>query len=441
MGKPIIIDLFSGAGGESSGITDALNVNGMDCEMYAVNHWDLALETHGMNHPEAKHYCEDVFKGTAKRHIKGRRVALLWASPECTHFSVAKGGGPCNPQSRAGANSVLEWCRDLCIDRVILENVSEWTSWGPLDSSGHAIKSQKGKFFKKWLKDMDSLGYDVEYRKLIAADYGAPTSRERLFVQAVLRSTGKKIIWPKQQYTKEQWIPASSVIDWSDLGTPLHLRNKPLCERTMIRIEKGIMKHWGEYANPYLVILRGTSTTRSIDRPLPTITAGGQHLGLICPIDNGSNLGGSRHVNEPLSTIVTKQRHGLVTPMVMGQHSCSMARNACREPIPTITTVPHVKLITPLIDSHYGNGQSRPTSLPVPTVTTKERFGLVTPLPMAIGYRMLSATELALGQSFPAEYKFAGNKTQTVKQIGNAVPPKFALAQVLPYIQEWKDSL
>ena len=505
MQKPIVIDLFCGAGGESSGIVGALNAYGMDCELYAVNHWELALETHGLNHPGAAHYCEDVFRGTAKRHIKDRRVALLWASPECTFHSNARGGGVCNPQSRAGANVILEWCRDLTIDRVIVENVKEFLYWSPLTPDGKPNPRYKSYYFRRWRAQMMALGYDVEYRILCAADYATPTSRERLFVQAVRRDSGKKIIWPEPWVTKDNWVPAASVIDWSDLGTPLHLRPKPLCARTLARIEKGIIKYWGEWAEPYLVILRGQSTTRSVNDPLPTLTAGGGHMGLVCPIDNGSGGGGCRSTDDTISTIVVKQRHSLVTPLIMGkyrtstckpadsnpiptlatesgpqvinplimgkhsdspcqdattapvptlttkagpqlvnplvigQHTCSAARDATVSPLSTLTTAAHIHLVTPLLISYYGTGVATPVTKPMPTVTTKQRFGLVSPTDeLGIGYRMLHAPELARGTGFHNEYKFAGNKTQIVKQIGNAVPPPLAMAQVLPYIEEFK---
>ena len=472
MQKPIVIDLFCGAGGESSGIMQAFREHDMLCEMYAINHWELALDTHAMNYPDAFHYPEDVFKGTAKKHIRDRRVSLLWASPSCTHFSRAKGGKPCNPQERASANSVLEWCRDLHIDRVVLENVEAFLTWGELDKNGIPIPERKGKLFKQWLRKLKRLGYDVAWMVLCAADVGAPTSRERLFVQAVRRDSGKRIMWPTLTHPKHMWVPASSIIDWSNPGTLLHERKRPLCDRTLDRIERGMRKYWGEWAEPYIVILRGQSTTRSVHDPLPTLTAGGGHLGLVCPIDNGSNKGGCRSTEETLSTIVVKQRHGLVTPMilgkhrtspcrpagdypvptlttepgpqiltplVMGQHSCSRARAADQEPLSTITTAAHVHMATPLIVNYYGNGVTTPVDRPMPTATTKARFGLITPGDLALGYRMLDERELARGQSFPDDYKFAGTKTQIVKQIGNAVPPKLAYAQMLPYINEIKE--
>lgn len=203
-------------------------------------------------------------------------------------FSSARGGGPCNPQSRAGAESVIEWCRDCTIDRVIVENVKEFLNYGPLDGNNEVIPSLRGTFFKAWCDSLRSLGYRVDWRVLCAADYTAPTSRERLFVQAVRIDSGKRIIWPEPWVSHANRTPAADIIDWSDTGTPLHMRAKPLCERTLARIEKGIQKYWGEWAQPYLVILRGKSITRDVYSPLPTVTSGGGHFGLVCPIDNGS---------------------------------------------------------------------------------------------------------------------------------------------------------
>lgn len=475
--KPVVIDLFCGAGGESAGLTQAFEHNDIECELFAVNHWELALETHGFNHPTAKHYQEDVFKGSFQRDLPGNHVSLLWASPECTHHSIAAGGRPKNDQSRAGANSVLKWCSELVVDRVVLENVKEWVHWGELDANDKPIPERKGKLFEEWWAKLEKLGYTVEKRVLCAADFGAPTSRERLFVQAVRKKSGKKIIWPRPLLDPANWIPASAVIDWSDLGTPLHERKRPLCDATLNRIEKGIRKHWGEYAEPYIAILRGMSTTRSIHLPLPTLTTG-QHMALVCPIDNRSTKGGCASAETPLTTITTKQRHSVafplvmgkhsnskaheahtqpvptlstqsapqvINPLVVGQHSGSQAHDATGRPVPTITTVPQVRLITPLIDKFYGTGVPASTHEPLHTITTKGRFGLVTPgvqyEQLAIGYRMLHVRELSAATGFDTGYRFAGNKTQTVKQIGNAVPPPLAYHQVLPYIEEFKKEL
>ncbi len=466
--KPIVLDLFCGAGGESQGLMQAFRERDLEVELYAVNHWELAIETHGLNHPEAYHYVEDVFAGTAKKHIRDRRVALLWASPSCTHFSVARGGGPCNPQERAHINSVLEWCQDLVVDRVVVENVRELLSYGELDSKGRPIPERRGALFREWWANMEKLGYVLDYRILCAADFGAPTSRERLFVQAVRRRSGKQIMWPTPTHARENWVPASSIIDWDDLGTLLQDRKKPLCENTLRRIEHGIRKHWGEWAEPYIAVLRGRSMTRSIHAPIPTLTTG-QHLALVVPVDNGSNRGGCQDPSEPLSTITTKQRHGvlqslvmgkysnsparasdehplptlatesgpqIIHPLIIGKHSDSQARPACDGPMPTLSTKSGPQIINPLIMSYYGNGTCSSVDSPLPTVTTKQRFGMVVPGELALSYRMLSARELARGTGFPDSYKFAGNKTQTVKQIGNAVPPPFAYAQVKPYVEE-----
>jgi DNA (cytosine-5)-methyltransferase 1 len=380
-----------------------------------------------------------VFKGTAKRHIGQRRVQLLWASPGCTNHSAGKNGKALDPDDRATANSVLEWCRDLTVDRVILENVARWLLWGELDAKGRPIPERKGMLFQKWVRALRRMGYTVEWRMLCAADFTTPTSRTRLFVQAVRRASGKKIVWPEPWVTRDQWTPASAIIDWSDTGTPLHLRAKPLCPRTLDRLEYGIRRYWGEMAEPYIVILRGQSKTRDIHQPIPTLTAGGGHLGLVCPIDNGSNKGGCLLADEPLSTIVTKERHSLAVPLVAGKHSNSQYCPADTAPMPTLSTESGPNVASPLLVNYYGTGIAVPTDArPMPTVTTKARFGLLVPHELAIGYRMLRAPELAMGSGFDRSYKFAGTHTQIVHQIGNAVPPQLALAQVLPYLEEFK---
>ena len=405
------VDLFCGAGGESTGLSQASQSLGMNLDLLAVNHWDIAIDTHSQNHPSARHMCQSIEKIDPVKVVPSGRVNLLWASPECTHHSLARGGRPRSDQSRASAWLILKWLSELYVERVIIENVKEFRNWGPLGADGKPLKSGKGETFQAFLTALKSLGYQVDYRILCAADYGDPTTRRRLFIQAVRGN--RKIIWPETTHSEtpdlfgsKGWKPARDLIDWSIPSVSLKDRKKPLASATMTRIEAGINKFWGEWAEPFLIHLRGTTDSQlhgsslSIDRPLPTITAGGGHLGLIEPFVMAMGHQSSirnRPVSLPLSTVVTKAEHCLIEPFLI---------------------------------QYYGNGDARSISHPLDTVTCKDRFALIdgNPYSLDIRFRMLQPKELAAAQGFPSDYRFTGNKSDQVKQIGNAVPVNTAKA-------------
>jgi DNA (cytosine-5)-methyltransferase 1 len=258
-----IADLFCGAGGESTGIVQAGHEAGWKLDLAAVNHWPTAIETHRMNYPEARAYCHDLASLNPLDVFEaGQRVALLWGSPECTHHSIARGGRPMSEQSRASPWLILKWLTELRVDRVILENVPEFLSWGPLGVDGLPLKSGKGKLFETFIAALKALGYKVEWRILCAADFGDPTTRRRLFIQAVRVRGGAKIVWPSPTHAKNEpgllpWRPAREIIDWSLQGESIFDRKRPLAPATMRRIEAGIRRYWGEWAEPFLVRFNG----------------------------------------------------------------------------------------------------------------------------------------------------------------------------------------
>lgn len=397
MKKINIVDLFCGGGGESTGMISAADSLGFDVSLLAINHWELAVETHARNHPTAQHLCESIQSVDPVKAVPGGRVDLLWASPECTHHSVARGGRPCSDQSRASAWLILKWLQELYIDRVIIENVPEFIQWGPIGANGRPIEARKGETFTAWCASLKSLGYRVDYRILRAADYGVPTTRRRLFVQAVRGR--KKIVWPEPTHSEIPslfgtlpWIPARDIIDWGVESRSILHRSKPLADATLSRIEAGIRRYWGKWAEPFLVVLRGTGTSQKLDRPLPTITAGGLN-------------------------------YGIVEPFIIPQQSKGAPRSVSF-PAPTVATKGAIGIVEPFIVQYYGNGDARSVLQPLDTVTTKDRFALISAglAELDIRFRMLQPHELAAAQGFPSGYWFSGNKADQIKQIGNAVP-------------------
>jgi len=438
------VDLFCGAGGESTGMSLAVKSLNYKIDLLAINHWDVAIETHSKNHPEARHMCESIQSIDPLKAIPGGRLDLLWASPECTHHSNARGGRPRSDQSRASAWLVLKWLSDLYVDRVIIENVPEFTSWGPLGADGRPMPSKKGETFQAFISALKSLGYRVDWRILCAADYGDPTTRRRMFLQAV---RGKnRISWPEMSHSdtadlfnSSPWRPAREIIDWSIPGESIFSRKKPLAPATMARIEAGIQKFWGEWAEPFLILMWGTgkgqipSTALSLDRPVPTLTAGGGHIGLVEPFLVRYNGGVNRfsRVEAPVGTLDTSNRYGLVEPFILASgHRSSIRVRDINEPLSTVVTKAEHCVVEPFLIKYYGSGDAQPVRVPLGTVTTKDRFGLVSARDcgLDITFRMLQPHELAAAQGFPRGYWFAGTKTDQVKQIGNAVPVNTAKA-------------
>ena len=468
-------DLFCGAGGTSTGLARAAESLSRPVDLVAVNHWPVAVETHQRNHPWARHVCETLDSIRPREAIPSRRLNLLVASPECIHHSNARGGVPMDEQSRATAWHVLRWAEALYVENVLVENVREFTNWGPLGANGRPLKSKRGETFYSWLKALESLGFKVDYKVLNAADYGAATTRERLFVQA--RRGNRKISWPQPTHAPasaqmnllreyKPWRAAREVIDWSIPGQSIFRRKKPLAPATLERIAAGLRRFGGKNAEPFLVILRNHGGARSISDPLPTLTAGGQHIGLCQPFVLGQQSGGvprdidhplptvagagaislvepfivemrggksANSIDTPLSTVTTMgAHHGLCEPFIMplnhgkGDHrSYSMDR-----PLPTVTSADAWSMVEPFLVKYNGTGKAYSVSEPVDTITAKDRFGLVEcdRYFLDIRFRMLHWRELAAAMGFPAEYWFAGTREQKVKQIGNSVEVNKAAA-------------
>ena len=439
----LAVDLFAGAGGTSTGLTMACKETGKTVKLTAINHWPVAISTHERNHPWASHICAAVESVNPREVVPGGHLDILVASPECTHFSCAAGGRPKLDQKRASAWQILRWLELLRVDSLLVENVPEFRSWGPLDAKGQQIRKLQGATFRAWISAVRSLGYNLDYRVLNAADYGDATSRRRLFV--VARKGRRPVTWPEPLYNRsavqgrKKWRAARDIIDWTIEGQSIFSRSKPLSPRTMRRIIAGLKKFSGPELRPFLVLMENGGGVRSIDEPLPTITtARGGSMGVAEPFLLSQGSGGApRSTASPVPTIPAGGAHALVEPFLVEMRGTSYA-SCIDDPVPAITGIGHEYLAEPCLVEYYGNGGSSDIDDPVPTVTTKDRFGLVQPVidgkALDIRFRMLRPNELAAAMGFPAAYRFTGTKTDQVRQIGNAVAVNIARALCLSLI-------
>jgi DNA (cytosine-5)-methyltransferase 1 len=307
-----IADLFCGAGGTSTGVIQAATRLGYSPRLTAVNHWQRAVDTHTANHPEARHLCASVDSLNPRHLFAEGELDVLWASPECTHHSRARGGKPMLDQSRATAWCVTRWADALRPACIMVENVPEFEEWGPLDDAGKPIPGQAGRTFFAWVETLRAIGYTVDWRKLSAADFGDPTTRTRLFVQAV--RGGRRIVWPDATHTEQadlfgrpRWRSAeSAVIDWSLPAPLISDRKRPLAPRTMARIKEGLARYGGSF----IVAMEHGGRTIDAAQPLPTITcAKGGAFALVVEY---YGKGVARPVTEPLPTVTCNDRFGLI---------------------------------------------------------------------------------------------------------------------------------
>jgi DNA (cytosine-5)-methyltransferase 1 len=355
----LVADLFCGAGGSSTGARRALLGLGYRMDLCAVNHWPLAIESHSRNHPEARHYCQDVNVAKPIELVPEGKLDLLMASPSCTYHSRARGGKPINDQQRMDPWAIIHWCTELRIKRLIVENVPEFVRWGRVNlRTGRPSKRHEGEYFLAWVNALRGAGFKVEWRVLNAADFGDATTRERFFLMA--RSDGKRIVWPTPTHSRkgavgdllghatEKWRAAREIIDWSLSGKSIFDRKRPLSPKTLARIYAGAVKF--KWPDPFLVILRNHMDAQSIDEPVPAICAGGTHIALAVPMPftlSNSSSGAARSVEDPLMTITTggasnERRPGcarpaVVEPFILNRHGDNGATRAhpLDEPMPT----------------------------------------------------------------------------------------------------------
>jgi DNA (cytosine-5)-methyltransferase 1 len=478
-------DLFCGAGGTSTGLRLACEEAGIHLELIAVNHWDIAIATHSKNHPESQDICASLDTVNPRELIPDQKLDLLVASPECTHHSIARGGMPINDQSRASAWRILEWASQIEIKHILIENVPEFRTWGPLKKVkvtrdipvefplipfekwirktrrcggteeewkkiyGRLLKHSlapckwkekvtitvlrpderyKGAIYLQFLEALRAYGYTVEDRILNAADFGDPTSRERLFIQASLGR--KRIKWPEPTHaptakkatsnnflfdmtpTRKPYRTAREIIDWSIPGESIFTRKRPLRPNTLNRIFRGLEKFAGipfivpqegddrirsidrplqviktqsrgiGLAQPYLVKFFGGQHSQSVDEPLPTITANYEHYGLAQPfiveLRNGQD---ARSLDKPLSTITTKgMHHGIAQPYLVVLRNNADAQSL-DEPLRTLDCSNRFGFVEPFIipTNHGQDERSHDINKPMPTVTSVDAWALIEP--------------------------------------------------------------
>jgi len=423
----IIVDNFAGGGGASTGIELA---TGCSVDI-AINHDPAAIAMHRANHPDTKHYCESVWDVDPREVTAGRPVALCWFSPDCTHFSKAKGGKPRDKNIRGLAWVAVRWAATVRPRVIILENVEEFVTWGPLTPDGYPDPKQKGRTFRSFVNALRRHGYAVEWRELRACDYGAPTIRKRLFL--IARCDGRPIVWPDPTHGApdspevrsgklKPWRTAAEIIDWSIPCPSIFERKRPLAENTLRRIGKGIWKFIINNPNPFIS---------------PVEWETGDHSRLVAAFlakyhTETTDDPRGQTLDRPLLTQDTSNRFALVTARLQ----------RAEEPNPSKERV-YAFLI-----AYYGSSIGQCLDEPLGTVVTKDRFGLVTIHGVNyqivdIGMRMLEPHELFAAQGFPKSYIIDRDadgkpypKSEQVARCGNSVPPPFAEALVRANLPE-----
>ena len=400
----MIIDCFAGGGGASVGIEMAL---GRPVDI-AVNHDPQAIRMHKTNHPDTLHLTEDIFKVDLKKYVGDSHVDLMWASPDCTSHSKAKGGQPRKQGLRILPWAVYKHAKKILPAVMIIENVEEIQQWGPLDKDGKPITERKGEDYRRFICAMQSLGYDFDSRELVAADYGAPTTRKRWY--AIFRRDGRSIVWPEPTHNKtgtdgkEKWVPVSSVLNFSDLGKSIFGRKKPLAENTMRRTARGLEKFVFRNPEPFIIQVNHSGDSfrgQKVNDPLPTITQ--KHgFGVITPVGapfidktfGGNYKGSGSGMNHPLSTITTVDHNRLITPLLIQYHS-ETTKNGVRgqavtDPLQTIDTSNRYGMVIAFMEKFYKSGVGQSLTEPIHTITTSPgHFGQVSVI--AVDWKQLQA--------------------------------------------------
>jgi len=445
----IIVDCFAGGGGASTGIELAV---GRPVDI-AIDHDPAAIAMHRANHPDTEHYCESVWEVDPRKAVDGRLVGLVWLSPDCKHFSNAKGGKPVEKSIRSLAWVAARWAATVRPRVIMLENVEGFKTWGPLLADGRPDPKQKGREFNVFVNVLKHHGYQVEWRELRACDYGTPTIRKRFFL--VARRDGQPIVWPEPTHGAPEsagvksgrlkpWRTASEIIDFSLPCPSIFERKHPLTENTMRRLARGIFKFVIDNPHPFIV---------QIDKPLTTVTTKAEHLRMsaflaqsLTETAHGDARG--QHLSHPILTLDTSNTSGLATSHMVKLRGINIGHWTA-EPLHTVTAGgTHLGEVRAFLTHYYGTSIGQDLRSPINTISTYNHFGLVTVQGqdydiVDIGMRMLEPHELFAAQGFPSDYIIDrdadGNaypKSAQVARCGNAVPPPFAEALVRANLPE-----
>lgn len=442
----LIVDNFAGGGGASTGIEMA---TGYSVDI-AINHDPEAIRMHKTNHPSTKHYCESVWDVDPVKVCGGHPVALAWFSPDCKHFSKAKGGKPKDKNIRGLAWVACRWAGLVRPRVIMLENVEEFKTWGPLNRAHRPIKKKQGVTYQKFVSQLQDLGYEVQTRELVAADYGAPTMRKRFFL--IARCDGRPITWPEPThapadseavqagrlkayagaYTQIDFsLPCPSIFDTSEeIKQKYGIRAvRPLAEKTMRRIARGLKKFVLDNPEPFIVDRKAYALIQYHSE-----TAAHEVRG--------------QGIREPIMTVDGSNRYGLVAGFLSKFYKSGTGQDL-REPLHTVTTSPgHFGEVRAFLVKYYGQGTGQAVTDPLDTIPTHDRFGLVTIQGVDyqivdIGLRMLEPKELYGCQGFPDDYiidhDYSGKsypRSEQVKRCGNAVCPPIPAAMVRANLPE-----
>ncbi len=484
----LIVDNFAGGGGASTGIELATGIS-VDI---AINHDPEAIKMHKTNHPNTNHYCEDVWQVDPVKVCNGRPVALAWFSPDCKHFSKAKGGKPKDKSIRGLAWVACRWAGRVRPRVIMLENVEEFKTWGPLNRSHRPVKAKQGVTFNKFVSQLKDLGYAVEYRELVAADYGTPTTRKRFFL--IARCDGKPIVWPEPThgptdsdavrtgllkpyvgaYTQIDFsLPCPSIFDTSEEVMAKYgiKAVRPLAPKTMERIARGLKKFVIDCKEPitskhgfgivepkitpYIMSNNTNNVGASVEDGLPTITTGNRNF-VVAPtlIQYHSETANSevrgQTIKAPIMTVDGSNRYGLVTSFLSKFYKTGIGQDM-REPLGTVTANAgggHFGEVRAFLIKYYGQGTGQSVGEPLDTIPTHDRFGLVEVKGtlyqiVDIGLRMMEPKELYGCQGFPEDYiidhDYTGKtypKSEQVKRCGNSVCPPLPAALVRANLPE-----
>jgi DNA (cytosine-5)-methyltransferase 1 len=392
MNRGLVVDLFAGGGGASAGIEAALG-RAVDI---AINHDAIALAVHKANHPDTVHLEADIWEVKPQEAVNGRPVELLWASPDCTHFSVAKGDVPRRQEIRSLAWAVVRWAAAVRPAVIILENVSEFRTWGPLGADGRPVKRRMGVTFLRWKGKLERLGYRVDFRILDAAEYGAPTRRRRLFI--VARRDARPIRWPMPTHGPGRlpFRTAAECIDWTLPCPSIFERKRPLAEKTLWRIAQGIRRFVVENPRPFIVQMshgqwskdgtpRRGRPAHDIEDTLGTVTASND-FGLVTPfvapslikVNHGKREARGESIEDPLTTVTATQRgHALVASTLIQTGYGEREGQAARvphvdKPLGTVVAA----AVAAFLVKHFGGVVGQPVDAPASTITAIDHHSL-----------------------------------------------------------------